>query len=123
MKHLGSDSCVVTGPLTSSRPSRRRLRARAVLFAAPLLGLGFVDPPQDKTAPLPRHGTYIGRSQCIECHEDEDNLILQRSQSETDLGVDADVAARKHTWITKRLILSSSAVVLLAWAIEVIALH
>ena len=60
-----------------SSPPRRVTRRRLVyVLAVSFLALGFGAEPQDKTAPYPRHGAYIGQADCIECHEAEETKIL-----------------------------------------------
>ena len=66
----------MTGSNPSS-PTRRVTRRRLVyVLAVSFLALGFGAEPQDKTAPYPRHGAYIGQADCIECHEAEETKIL-----------------------------------------------
>jgi DmsE family decaheme c-type cytochrome len=72
----------VPGSNTSPRKPRRTPRRRLVcLLALPLLALAYGPVPQDKTAPFPRHGGYIGRADCVECHEAEEAKIVAGTHS------------------------------------------
>ena len=49
---------------------------RALLFALPLLVvLPGIGRPQGQTAPFPRNGKFVGRSECVVCHEIEEAAI------------------------------------------------
>ena len=79
------------GPLPENRPllivSRMLpgLRVRCLLVALPLLlavlpdsrPSTLPDTPQDKTAPYPRHGRYIGMAECEVCHEVQVNALAK----------------------------------------------
>ena len=62
---------------SSPMPRTRNLAKTAAValgLAVCLTAVGFT-PLQDKTAPFPRQGKYVGKADCTECHEDEAERI------------------------------------------------
>ncbi|MCA8954697.1 MAG: hypothetical protein KDC87_01410 [Planctomycetes bacterium] len=55
----------------TGQPPRPLSRPRVLLGLLLAAGGIALTPPQDKTAPFPRHGAFAGKAACLDCHDEQ----------------------------------------------------